>query len=128
MLPSEFTRPATFVCKLDAHNRPGSHWIAIKFRDKYSPWYFDSYGLPPTVKSLDDFLGHNTAHFTYNQHQLQNIASDICGQYVCLYTAYICAKHYNMKSFVATFNSTDADSQALRMFRHEFGDVPQMLR
>jgi hypothetical protein len=84
MLPSEFTRPATFVCNLDAHNRPGSHWIAITFRDKYSAWYFDTYGLPPIVKSLDDFLRHNTAHFTYNHHhQLQNIASDICGQYVC---------------------------------------------
>jgi hypothetical protein len=70
---------------------------------------------------LETFLRQNTAQFTYNRHQLQHITSDVCGQYVCLYTAYICAKHYNMKSFVATFNSTDADSQALQMFQHEFG-------
>jgi hypothetical protein len=83
MLPSEFTRPATFIFNLDPHNKPGSHWIAVTFRDKYSAWYFDSYGLPPLVKSSETLLRQNTAHFTYNRHQLQNITSDVCGQYVC---------------------------------------------
>jgi hypothetical protein len=123
MLPSKFNRPATFVVNLDPHNTPGSHWVAITFRDKYSAWYFDSYDLPPIVESLETCIRGNTVHFTYNQRQLQNISSNICGQYVCLYTAYICAKSYNMKGFAALFDSTDADSQAVRMYRQEFGDM-----
>jgi hypothetical protein len=123
MLLSKFNRPATFVLNLDPHNKPGSHWVAVTFRDKYSAWYFDSYGLPPVVESLEDFPRRNTAHFTYNQRQLQNISSDVCGQYVCLYTAYICSESYNMKGFAAIFNPTAANSQAVTMFRHEFGDM-----
>jgi hypothetical protein len=123
MLPSKFNRPTTFIVNLDPHNKPGSHWVAVTFRDKYSAWYFDSYGLPPIVESLERFLRRNTVHYTYNQRQLQSISSDICGQYACLYTVYVCSKSYNMKGFTTIFNYKDADNQAVRMYRQEFGEM-----
>lgn len=120
MLPTEFSKPSTFVVNLDPHNLPGSHWIAVTINSNSIAWYFDSYGLPPFIKSLKNFISCHSYHFTFNQHQLQSLYSDICGQYVCLYTLYICTRGYTMKEFVALFNSTDPDRQAREMFHKHF--------
>lgn len=120
MLPKEFNKPSTFIINLDPHFLAGSHWIAVTIKPNSFAWYFDSYGLPPFIKSLKDFLTFHSYHCTFNPHQLQDLSSDICGQYVCLYTLYVCTRGYTMAEFVALFNSTNPDGQCREMFQKEF--------
>ena len=58
-LPKYFTRPAAFVVNTDKHNLPGSHWIAMFIDQKNTCFFFDSFGMPPTVEDHVNFIATN---------------------------------------------------------------------
>ena len=47
--------------------------------------YFDSYGLPPLYQEFLTFLEKN---YTYNDIQLQEPFTTVCGQYCVLFACY----------------------------------------
>ena len=66
-------------------NQAGSHWLALLY--KYKKWYFlDSYGrtlIDDTfsnsfVKAIKNYAG---GKLVYNKQWLQQITSNVCGQY-----------------------------------------------
>jgi len=73
-----------YIVNLDPSDEPGSHWVAcfIKKNPLEQNVYFDSYGYPPIIPEIRDFLG--TA-FEYNTRCLQHPLSTACGQWCLLF-------------------------------------------
>lgn len=83
---------SAFIVNLDPHSMPGSHWVAIYFKqDNQTAYYFDSYGMPPSNKNILDFLQNNTNTIVYNKVCFQHNMSFYCG-YFCLYFLFCCAR------------------------------------
>ena len=55
----------------------------------YSGYFFDSYGLPPLIPSILNFLRRMCSHWEYNTTQLLGLTSTICGEYFCLFALYM---------------------------------------
>ena len=84
---SRTSRPISlYICNLDNSNKPGSHWIVVDF-NKYSGKviYFDSYGLPPTHADIAERLASESKELIWNNVQLQELNTTVCGQYCTLY-------------------------------------------
>lgn len=106
----------------------GTHWLACRLRGDTADW-FDSYGLPPDAKIETDLMGGDPrfkewlqacgiTKVNYNQHDIQSIASDVCGQYACYF-----AKHglpsANPKAwrFLSKSNVRDNDAEIRELVR-----------
>ena len=92
--------PSAYVVNLDPSHMPGSHWVVI-YCTRKSKEYFDSYGLPPTIKRLKRKLG---SRFKYNNRQLQSLYSTICGQY-CLYYIWRRCCGDSMRQIISSFST-----------------------
>ena len=68
LLPQQpIARSGTLIVNTDPHTESGSHWLAIHLQPKsHSSFYFDSYGLPPFIPSIESFLKRNSIVQTYN--------------------------------------------------------------
>ncbi len=73
--------PVYFVVNLDPSDKPGSHWVVCFLKKSGFNIYFDSYGFPPVIDSIKDFMGTN---FVYNKKQVQHPLSTACGQW-CIF-------------------------------------------
>ena len=91
LLPGHYiARSGTLIVNTDPHTESGSHWLAIHFQSKsHSSYYFDSYGLPPYIPSIQSFIRRNCSVWDYNTVQLQGLTSTICGKYCCLFALYM---------------------------------------
>ena len=76
--------PACFVVNTDPSGKPGSHWVAIYIDENKHGEYFDSYGRPPVVLAVVNFLNENCPCWHYNEQQVQGLFSSVCGHY-CIY-------------------------------------------
>jgi len=86
LLPRSITKTCTDIVNVDPHTAGGTHRLAVHFRSKYSSvYYFDSYGIAPFVPDILAFIRPNGTTWDNNQRQLQDLTSDVCGKYCCLY-------------------------------------------
>jgi hypothetical protein len=70
------------IVNTDPHTKPGQHWVAFYKTKSMDLEYFDSFGLPPLVSHLKNYINmgaHN--HFTYSTVQLQHESSQTCGNH-----------------------------------------------
>ena len=117
--------PATFnhetcivIVNADPHTEGGSHWLDVNFYPKSSSaYYFVSYGIVPFVPDILAFIKRNCTTWDRNKRQLQNLTSDVCCKYCCLFALYM-DRGYTPQQFVALFDDA-ADRQV--MFTTEFG-------
>lgn len=93
-LPKFKRKFSTFIANLDPHTLPGSHWVAIFFRNKKA-YYFDSYGFPPSNKKILHFLKTNSNCVFYNRITFQDVYTTTCG-YFCLYFLFQCVREFDM--------------------------------
>jgi len=74
------------ILNLDSHNEPGSHFVSIHYKNNYLE-YFDSYGLPPIIPKIIDFIRYLTtnknAALKINKKKIQSNTSMFCGLF-CL--------------------------------------------
>ena len=120
LIPHLITEPCCLILNTDPHTEKGTHWLAIYLHPKScSAYFFDSYGLPPLLPPVHEFLRRNCSLWTYNKVQLQGPASTVCGHYCCLFALYM-DQGYTPQQFIANFASTDADKQIKKMFAAEF--------
>lgn len=84
-IPSFHRLPASMIVNTDKHNERGEHWVAIYISDEKIGYYFDSYGLPPLNKEIEDYINANTTHWKYNQKGIQGLNSIKCGQFSVLF-------------------------------------------
>ena len=66
--------PKTFVVSTDPMELPGTHWMAIYFKEQMKGEFFDSYGkhLIYYKKHFLDFRKRNTVERKHNKIQLQS--------------------------------------------------------
>ena len=93
-----------FIVNTDPASKPGSHWVAVYTGD--SPEFSDSLGQSPSTygKEFQLFLLQHGSRYIYNSKRLQNISSDICGQY-CIYYILLREMGYSMGQVAKSFTN-----------------------
>lgn len=84
-IPDYDALPVSMIINTDKHNENGEHWVAIYISEKKKGYYFDSYGIPPLNKEIEDYLNTNTANWKYNPRTIQGLDSYKCGQFCVLF-------------------------------------------
>ena len=121
-------RSGTLIVNTDSHTESGSHWLAIHLQSRsHSSFYFDSYGLPPFIPSIESFIHRNSIVRIYNTVQLQAPTSTVCGKYCCLFALYM-DRGYTPREFVGLFTTTSADRAFSDMFASEVGPLRRLSR
>lgn len=77
-LPVILNYPSGLVVNSDSCDSPGAHWVAIYFKNRGKCFYFDSYGLPPLLKSHRDFIYRYSKTVDYNCFTVQGPLSITC--------------------------------------------------
>ncbi len=81
--------PCSFISNTDPSDKPGQHWVAYYFESKDKlPEYFCSFGLPPLIQDLINFIP--TQIFKFSNKCLQNMTSAYCGYYAIYYILFRC--------------------------------------
>ena len=121
-LPTKPRRPFAIVINLDKHHQPGSHWVAVYASEMNNMQYFDSYGRPPALHSIIRFLKRVGGRWTYNENELQNTTTSVCGQY-CLVYLWMRSRGHRLQDFVQLFgrHTMKNDIKIDAMFKKTFG-------
>lgn len=83
--------PLLLVVNSDVSSEPGKHWLALYQADKKCPIIFiDSYGrgIENYNPIFRNFVNSNTSKLIDSDRILQNLISDVCGQYT-IYFLYL---------------------------------------
>jgi hypothetical protein len=118
LLPQQsIARSGTLIVNTDPHTESGSHWLAIHFQSRsFTAYYFDSYGVPPLIPSIQASIRRNYTVWDYNSVQLQGPTTTVCGKYCCLFALYM-DRGYTPQQFTGSFPSRTATSW-FRLFFH----------
>ena len=129
ILPQQaIARSGTLTVNTDPHTEGGSHWLAIHLLSRsHSSFYFDTYGLPPFIPSIESFINRNIIVRNYNTIQLQGLTSTVCGKYCCLFALYM-DRGYTPRRFVGLLTTASADRAVSDMFASEFGPLRSLSR
>jgi hypothetical protein len=130
MLPTHpIQRSGTLIVNTDPHTETGSHWLAIHIQSRSSRlYYFDSYGLPPYIPTIQSFINRNCAVWDYNTVQLQGSTTTVCGKYCCLLALYT-DRGYSPQTVAGLYGSLQsADKRVSELFKAEFGPLPRVLQ
>jgi hypothetical protein len=99
----------SFIVNTHDSSKAGEHWFAVFVPKNGIPEYFDSYGEPPSIKRIIDFLKLNgNGKFIYNTQRIQSDTSINCGKFSLFYL-YFRAKGYKMTEYTKIFNKYNLD-------------------
>lgn len=90
-----------YIFNLQNQNESGSHWVALFKKGKRQFYYCDPFGMPPP-ETLINLLQCNEKHLFYNDTQIQNIDSILCG-YFCLLFLYMMQQSVSPANNIANF-------------------------
>ena len=119
-LPYDSVSPLNIIVNTDPSYKPGQHWVCVSINQKGRGYYFDSFGLPPIVPEIRNFLDQKTTKgWTYNKRKIQNITSSTCGNYCILFILFKCNK-ISLKDFIGQFgrSSKKNDDKMRKIFRN----------
>ena len=85
VMPTCVVPPFSLVCNTDPNTETGEHWIAVHVDEEGNGEYFDSYGLPPLQDAFENCLNRHCKTWTWNDRQIQQLASTVCGQHCIFY-------------------------------------------
>ena len=94
-------RPAIIICNTDPPDRGGEYWICIYIDQNRHGDFFDSFGRM-TGRPFCEFMNKQCIYWTYNDRQLQNIFSTVCGAY-CVFFAIYKSYEHDMHRIVCAF-------------------------
>ena len=63
------------VINTDPHDQPGAHWVCVYLNSPVVE-YFDSYGLPPMHRDIQDFIARH-GKGVHNPHVYQDLNTDV---------------------------------------------------
>ncbi len=95
--------PFSLIANLDAHTKPGTHWVAIHFDETGNTEFFDSYGRKPANKFIVKYLKRYGINVKCTPFKLQGALSSVCGQY-CIYYLYHRLRGYTMEAILNSFS------------------------
>lgn len=104
-LPKKIKRNVEYgiIINLSKSDDPGSHWTAVYFDKDGLASYFDSYGFKGRGHYIESFIKRNCKKFEYNNQQLQQLSSKVCGMYSALFILHK-MNGGSIKSFVSRFS------------------------
>lgn len=106
-------RPIVLISNVDSSSEPGSHWIAIYIAKNDVSYFFDSYGLYPVKLEFVNFLQkYSFNNWTFNKKRFQDIYTDVCGMYVCLFTLFL-QNTFNVNFFTQLFTHDTVKNDAM---------------
>ena len=110
-------RSKGLIVNTDPKGEKGEHWTAIWFNACGSAEYFDSFGFPPLIDSVREFMEERSAgHFVYNSKTLQHPFATSCGQY-CIYFIQSRSADTSYKAFVKKFSTNlTLNEEILRVY------------
>ena len=108
-VPTGVNNRVCYVVNLSPSWHNGSHWVAVYLDGGGGAEYFCSYGSRIPV-GLQIQLGYDAV--LENDKQLQQLTSDICGEYCILYLLCRCSG-YTMSEFVDCFYSNSRINDAI---------------
>jgi len=119
-----------FVVNLGSMNDGGTHWVGLAIRGKREVCYFDPFGVIWSQK-IAKYISKCTKK-GFNETQIQNIASNLCGWYCLMWLKWIQSSNKDMfratNDFVNEFWSDyDGNSQLLKMLYINNYNLPQYL-
>ena len=78
-------RPSLVVVNTAYSGSPGEHWVCFFLTDN-DVFFFDSYGIAPSHKTLLDFIAQNGgSSLNYNTRCLQGLLATTCGKFCTTY-------------------------------------------
>ena len=78
--------PQGFIFNYDPSNKPGSHWVAAIINPPGTKHlFFDSFGRPPALTCLKNFLH---GKYLFNPVQYQNELTTSCGEWCIFFLCY----------------------------------------
>ena len=110
--------PIHIIVNTDPSYKKGSHWVAITIKQNGRGEYFDSFGLPPLVEDIFNYLEkHCFNGWTYNKNIIQHVTSKTCGHYCVMYIIYKCSNK-SLKSYIKLFseNKVNNDLKLKQLF------------
>ena len=111
-LPTQVTYPCALICNTDRASGPGQHWVAMYLNSEHDGEYFDSYGLKPLHKSMQNFMNRMCTGWIYNKQRLQGSDSRVCGHYCTVYLW--CKAHgHSMAGLVKLFGADLRQNDAM---------------
>jgi hypothetical protein len=112
MLPKyHIAQSCTLIVNSDTYTEFGSHCLAFHIQSRSSRlYYFDSYGLPPLIHSIQSFIKRNCNVWEYNSVQLQGSNTTVCGKYCCL-LAMFTYRGFSPQKFVGLLGSVHTDKR-----------------
>ena len=82
MLPKKLENDKFMVINLDNMNGTGTHWVCvINSKDSKYVLYYDSFGIEYIDPKIYKFLKSSGKEILYNENQIQDITSILCGYY-----------------------------------------------
>ena len=84
LLPKRLENDRVMVINLDDMDGTGTHWVCIiNSKDNKYVLYYDSFGIEYIDPKIFKFLKSSKKEILYNENQIQDISSVLCGYY-CL--------------------------------------------
>ena len=84
LLPKRLENDKVMIINLDDMNGIGTHWVCIiNSKDSKYVLYYDSFGIKYIDPKIFKFLKSSGKEILYNQNQIQDISTVLCGYY-CL--------------------------------------------
>ena len=102
--------PSAYVINTDRSGGPGEHWVCVWLDGHGGVEYFDSFGLPPTLVPIQNFITRNKLKgLKYNQRLCQSLVSSACGLYV-LYYVLMKSRGASLRRIQQPFNSLNLEA------------------
>jgi hypothetical protein len=124
-IPTMCDPKCAMVLNTDPQDQEGEHWVCIYIENGVGE-YFDSYGLPPLIKSFQEFLDKNCGPngWTYNTKAFQAMDSDVCGHY-CMWFLGERARGRTMDDIKRQFskNCKKNDKLVKRWVEQRYGEI-----
>ena len=80
-IPKTDERPIAFVVNTHEITSPGEHWQVILLVDNHKIEFFDSFGFPPDVSFICDYIDDNATDWCYSSKTLQHPHKQSCGMF-----------------------------------------------
>lgn len=110
-------RPAILVVNSQADFFPGSHWLCFYLPShEIGVEYFDSLGAAPTLHYFLSFINRNGGLLRYNRLPLQHAASDVCGEFCCVF-ALERASGASLQHFLTPFSTRREENDRLVLLK-----------
>lgn len=84
-LPTINSFPACLIINTDDSKGPGEHWVALYINSSGMGYFYDPFGINPSIYNFSKYLDRTCRRWTWSRAQEQSIFSNLCGYFSVLF-------------------------------------------